>query len=79
MELDSRVFTLIVGFIKSRDKAYHKLYEQLVRTQAFASFIEERSFILRDDTSLLFFDECAEKVDENYDTPKLLEADSHKR
>ncbi|XP_067929258.1 C-myc promoter-binding protein-like isoform X3 [Watersipora subatra] len=68
----------IKGFIKSRDKAYHKLYEQLVRTQAFASFIEERSFNMRNDTSLLFFDECAENVDENYDTPKLLEPDPYK-
>lgn len=69
---------LIEGFLKSRDKAYHKLYDQIVRTQAFTRFIEERSFNIRDDTSLLFFDECTEKVDENYDTPKLLETDPYK-
>ena len=69
---------LLSGFVKSRDKAYHKLYEQVVRTQAFTRFIEERSFHIREDTSLLFFDECTEKVDENYDTPRLLETESNK-
>lgn len=47
-------------------------------TQSFTSFIEERSFNSREDSSLDFFDECVEKVDENYDTPRLLGVDAVK-
>ena len=50
------------GFLKSRDKANSKFFQQLVRTQTFASFISERSFVSDKDASLAFFDECLEKV-----------------
>lgn len=49
------------------------MYEQMLGTQSFTRFIEERSFNIREDASLEFFDECTEKVDENLDTPKLLD------
>ncbi|XP_077989167.1 C-myc promoter-binding protein-like isoform X2 [Glandiceps talaboti] len=51
------------GFLKSRDKANHKFFTQLMRTQTFIHFIEERSFVSSNDASLAFFDECIEKVD----------------
>jgi len=70
--------SFLIGFLKSRDKAYHKLFNQVLRTQSFTRFIEERSFNLRDDASLEFFDECTEKVDENFDYPRLLDLDGHK-
>lgn len=64
------------GFLKSRDGAYHKFFAQMLNTQLFIRFIEERSFNSKREVSLAFFDECTEKVDENVDTPRLLEADS---
>ncbi|XP_077866097.1 C-myc promoter-binding protein [Saccoglossus kowalevskii] len=51
------------GFLKSRDRANYKLFSQLMKTQSFIRFIEERSFVSNNDASLAFFDECAEKVD----------------
>ncbi|XP_059175124.1 C-myc promoter-binding protein-like isoform X1 [Physella acuta] len=64
------------GFLKSRDKANTKFFSQLMHTQMFFRFIEERSFVSDKDASLAFFDECAEKVDETSDTPKLIEIDN---
>ena len=52
----------VAGFLKSRDKAYHKFFTQLMKTQLFSRFIEERSFVSDKDASLAFFDECTEKV-----------------
>ncbi|XP_014667936.1 PREDICTED: C-myc promoter-binding protein-like [Priapulus caudatus] len=65
------------GFQKSRDRAYHKFYVQLMKTQCFIRFIEECSFVSSNDTGIAFFDECMEKVDlylEKRDT-RLLEID----
>ncbi|KAH9487854.1 C-myc promoter-binding protein [Bulinus truncatus] len=64
------------GFIKSRDKANIKFYTQMMRTQMFFRFIEERSFVSDKDVSLAFFDECTEKVDESREEPKLIEIDN---
>ena len=64
-----------LGFLKSRDKTYHKFFNQLMKTQLFSRFIEERSFVSDKDASLAFFDECTEKVDDNRDEPRLIELD----
>ncbi|XP_052793201.1 C-myc promoter-binding protein-like isoform X2 [Mya arenaria] len=61
------------GFLKSREKANHKFYQTLLRTQLFNRFIEERSFVSDKDDSLAFFDECTEKVVETSEEPKLIE------
>ena len=50
------------GFLKSRDKANTKFYTQMMKTQMFFRFIEERSFVSDKDASLAFFDECTENV-----------------
>lgn len=51
------------GFLKSRDKTYHKFYSFLMKTQMFTRFIEERSFVSDKNISLAFFDECSEKLE----------------
>ncbi|XP_064618735.1 C-myc promoter-binding protein-like isoform X2 [Lineus longissimus] len=66
-------------FLRSRDKAYHKFFQQFMKTQTFIRFIEERTFISDKDASLAFFDECCEKVDENSDEPRLIELDDSGR
>ncbi|KAL3182176.1 hypothetical protein MRX96_022897 [Rhipicephalus microplus] len=53
----------INGFLKSRDRAYHRFYQLMMHTQMFTRFIEERSFVSDKDVSLAFFDECTERVD----------------
>ena len=53
----------IQGFLKSRDKTYHKFYSLLMKTQMFTRFIEERSFVSDKNISLAFFDECSEKLE----------------
>ena len=68
-------FRLFIGFLKSRDKAYHKFFTQLQKTQLFSRFIEERSFVSDNDASLAFFDECVDKVEESREEPKLIELD----
>ncbi|CRL08126.1 CLUMA_CG020952, isoform A [Clunio marinus] len=50
------------AFLRSRDKAYHKFYHLLMKTQMFIRFIEERSFLSDGDNNLTFFDECTERV-----------------
>ena len=68
------------GFLKSRDKTYHKFFGQLLKTQLFSRFIEVRSFASDKDACLAFFDECTQKVDEYRDEPRLIELDdSHRR
>lgn len=51
------------GFLKSRDKNYQRFYQILMRTQMFARFIEERSFVSDKNISLAFFDECLDKIE----------------
>ncbi|XP_065083443.1 DENN domain-containing protein Crag isoform X2 [Ochlerotatus camptorhynchus] len=66
------------AFLRSRDKAHHKFFQMLMKTQMFIKFIEERSFVSDGDHNLAFFDECAEKVSTYEDTPtevKLIEWD----
>lgn len=50
------------AFLRSRDKAHHKFFQLLMKTQMFIRFIEERSFVSDGDNNLTFFDECAERV-----------------
>ncbi|XP_072260494.1 DENN domain-containing protein 4C isoform X2 [Pyxicephalus adspersus] len=50
------------GFLKSRDRAHMKFYSQLTKTQIFIRFIEECSFVSDKDTSLVFFDDCIDKL-----------------
>ena len=50
------------AFLRSRDKAHHKFFQLLMKTQMFIRFIEERSFVSDGDHNLSFFDECAERV-----------------
>lgn len=50
------------AFLRSRDKAHHKFFHLLMKTQMFIRFIEERSFVSDNDHNLTFFDECAERV-----------------
>ncbi|KXJ75086.1 hypothetical protein RP20_CCG012333 [Aedes albopictus] len=67
------------AFLRSRDKAHHKFFQMLMKTQMFIKFIEERSFVSDGDHNLAFFDECAEKVSAYEDTPteiKLIDWDS---
>ena len=67
------------GFLKSRDKSYHKFYAHLMKMQAFSRFIEERSFVSDKDTSLAFFDECLDRVDESRDEQRLIDIDDTMR
>ncbi|XP_065333480.1 C-myc promoter-binding protein isoform X1 [Cloeon dipterum] len=68
------------GFKRSRDRAHHKFFELIMKTQMFIKFIEERSFVSDMDASLAFFDDCAEKVgtSDDVDAP-LLELDDHEK
>lgn len=50
------------AFLRSRDKAHHKFFQLLMKTQMFIRFIEERSFVSDGDHNLTFFDECAERI-----------------
>ena len=55
-------FFSATGFLKSREKSNQKFFTNMMRTQLFNRFIEERSFVSDRDASLAFFDECTEKV-----------------
>ena len=52
------------GFVKGQDKAYHKFYALLLKTQAFSRFVEERSLVSDKDSSLAFFDYFLQRMDE---------------
>ncbi|XP_052872002.1 DENN domain-containing protein Crag isoform X2 [Anopheles cruzii] len=67
------------AFLRSRDKAHHKFFQLLMKTQMFIRFIEERSFVSDGDHNLAFFDECTEKISAYEDTSaevKLIEWDA---
>ncbi|XP_044278695.1 DENN domain-containing protein 4B [Varanus komodoensis] len=75
---DSSSLFSLQGFLKSRDRPYHKFYIQLLRTQLFTQFIEECSFVSDRHTSLEFFDSCVEKVQVDLEKPEefpLIELD----
>lgn len=57
------------AFLRSRDKAHHKFFQLLMKTQMFIRFIEERSIVSDGDQGLTFFDECSERVSAYDDTP----------
>ncbi|KAG7260755.1 hypothetical protein CRUP_015134, partial [Coryphaenoides rupestris] len=68
------------GFLKSRDRAHHKFYSQLTKTQIFIRFIEECTFVSDKDTGLAFFDDCIEKVEgESSEDTKLMELDESQK
>ena len=50
------------AFLRSREKTTQKFVAQVLETQLFSRFIEERSFVSNKDVSLAFFDECTRKV-----------------
>ncbi|XP_075301415.1 DENN domain-containing protein 4B isoform X1 [Opisthocomus hoazin] len=58
------------GFLKSRERAYHRFYGQLLRTQLFTQFIEDCSFASDRDPCLEFFDTCVDKVGPAGSTPR---------
>lgn len=61
------------AFLRSRDKAHHKFFQLLMKTQMFIRFIEERSFVSdSSDHNLTFFDECAERIGA-YDDDETIE------
>lgn len=59
---DTTALFQMSAFLRSRDKAHHKFFQLLMKTQMFIRFIEERSFVSDGDNNLTFFDECAERV-----------------
>ena len=61
------------SFRRSRDKASRPLFAQMLDTQHFCRFIEERSFVSDKDVSLAFFDDCTRRVSDVSDEPRLLE------
>nr|XP_046236912.1 DENN domain-containing protein 4C isoform X2 [Scatophagus argus] len=68
------------GFLKSRDRAQHKFYSQLTKTQIFIRFIEECTFVSDKDTGLAFFDDCVDKVEgESSEDTRLLELDESQK
>lgn len=59
------VMTVIVcaaGFLRSRDKSYQQFFQIMTKTQMFARFIEERSFVSEKESGLAVFDECIKQV-----------------
>ncbi|XP_044122329.1 DENN domain-containing protein 4B isoform X5 [Neovison vison] len=58
------------GFLRSRERASHKLYCQLLRTQMFSQFIEECSFGSARHAALEFFDSCVDKVHPEQEKPE---------
>ncbi|CAM4694413.1 unnamed protein product [Caretta caretta] len=78
---DSSSLFFLQGFLKSRDRAYHKFYGQLLRTQLFTQFIQECSFVSDRHACLEFFDTCVEKVqvdlEKAEDAPLMELDDSH--
>uniref|UniRef100_A0A3B3HMF1 DENN domain containing 4A n=1 Tax=Oryzias latipes TaxID=8090 RepID=A0A3B3HMF1_ORYLA len=68
------------GFLKSRDRSHQKFYSLMTKTQMFIRFIEECSFVSDKDASLVFFDECVDKVDgEKLEDARLIETDESHR
>ncbi|XP_053907115.1 DENN domain-containing protein 4B [Cuculus canorus] len=66
------------GFLKSRERAYHRFYGQLLRTQLFTQFIEDCSFASDREPCLEFFDTCVDKVQADLEKPEdapLMELD----
>ncbi|KAM6309379.1 LOW QUALITY PROTEIN: DENN domain-containing protein 4B [Podargus strigoides] len=66
------------GFLKSRERAYHRFYGQLLRTQLFTQFIEDCSFASDREPCLEFFDTCVDKVQAEARSPEdtpLMELD----
>ncbi len=67
----------LVNFSKGQNLHWNLLF-RFVKTQMFASFIEERSFISDKNAYNAFFDDCIVKVDmaDSHEVVQLLEIDS---
>ncbi|KAM4644501.1 LOW QUALITY PROTEIN: DENN domain-containing protein 4B [Amazona ochrocephala] len=66
------------GFLRSRERGSQRFYSQLLRTQLFAQFIEDRSFGADRQPCLEFFDSCVDKVQPDLEKPEdtpLIELD----
>jgi hypothetical protein len=50
------------NFLRSRDRNFHRFYVMLMKTQMFAKFIEERSFVSDTNAYHAFFDECVDRL-----------------
>ncbi|XP_075763399.1 LOW QUALITY PROTEIN: DENN domain-containing protein 4B [Pelodiscus sinensis] len=78
---DASSLFYLQGFLKSRDRAYHKFYGRLLRTQLFTQFIQECSFVSDRHACLEFFDTCVDKVQADLeraeDVPLMELDDSH--
>lgn len=49
-------------FLKNCSSVEWPFFQLFFDTQIFSAFVEQRSFAHSENTSLVFFDECAEKV-----------------
>ncbi|XP_063213268.1 DENN domain-containing protein 4B isoform X1 [Chroicocephalus ridibundus] len=75
---DASSLFALQAFLKSRERAYHRFYGQLLRTQLFTQFIEDCSFASDRDPCLEFFDTCVDKVQAELEKPEdtpLMELD----
>lgn len=72
---DPQALFQLSEFLRSRDKAHHKFFTLLMRTQMFIRFIEETSFVADGDQGLAFFDECIERMSAEEGEVTLLEPD----
>lgn len=74
---DPEALFQLTDFLKSRDKANHRFFTLVMKTQMFIRFIEERSFVADGDQGLAFFDDCIEKIGHEDNTNfRLIELDS---
>uniref|UniRef100_H2ZEE9 UDENN domain-containing protein n=1 Tax=Ciona savignyi TaxID=51511 RepID=H2ZEE9_CIOSA len=63
----------IQEFVRSRERSSQRFYQSVVGTQLFSSFIEERC--LTSSASLVFFDECIDRLTPDHDHVHLIETD----
>ncbi|EDV26553.1 uncharacterized protein TRIADDRAFT_22465, partial [Trichoplax adhaerens] len=73
---DARSLFDFEGFLKSRSSGAKKFFSQLVKTQLFTRFIEQRSFVSPVDVQFAFFDDYINKVENGI---SLTELDDHKQ
>ena len=62
------------NFLRNKDSNFHSFYSIMMKTQMFTKFIEECSFVSDINTSLAFFDECVERM-EDEEGGRLLEVE----
>lgn len=64
-------FQHLLGFLNSREKAQRNFHRQMMKTQFFSRFIDERCFVSDENVGLAFFDECIRKFEEQNDSTLL--------